>query len=252
MNRHGPRVSCPTVRRAWVVAACWVVITQLAMVPAHGAGQRMGDAVVIAHPGLDQKLGGGDSKTLFSLKLPNGASCPGDSANDGYRIQGFMVPTNDDPGKLRYKSIQPEGEGRWGLFDEYTTSYAQVLTAKQEEPGGPGRILDIPRFTFAVFSPGMLEPGNYRLGIACTLLNETIHYWDSEFRISRDASDEPSEIRWNVVGFTGNEGRATSTTVTIALASVAIALVALGLGVRALKIRKKSANHAAGNLGESP
>ncbi len=249
MNCQALRVRRLTVRRASVVVACWVVVTQLAMVSAHGTGPRLGDAVVVAHPGSNQKLGGGGSRTLFSLRLPNGASCPGDSANDGYRIQGFMVPANDDPGKLRYEYIQPEGEGRWGLFDEYTNSYAQILTAKQDAPGGPGLVLEIPRFTFAVFPPGMVRPGNYRIGIACTLLNETVHYWDSEFRISSDASDEPSEIHWNVVGFKGNEGRTVSTTVTIALGSAAIALVALGLGVRALKIRKKSANHAAGSPG---
>ncbi len=257
MNRQDPTVAGSGVIRARVVRAtaiAWfgAVAMFWATVPVHAAGPRQGDAVVVALPDSDQALGEGGSGTLFSLKLPDGASCPGDSANDGYRIQGFMVPATDDPGTLRYKSIQPEGEGRWGLFDEYTTSYAQVLTAKQDAPGGPGRIVNIPRFTFAVFPPGMLKPGNYRIGIACTLLNETVRYWDAELMVSRDSRDQPSELRWSVVGFTGNEGRTVPTTAVVAFASVAIALLALWLGITVLRIREHRALRAAGKPVDRP
>lgn len=165
-------------------------------------GVRIGDAVIVQGGSLHSpRIGQGGSKTLFSLELPRGSSCPGDSANDGFRVQGFMVPAIDDPGKLRYKSIQPEGTGRWGLFDEHTTSYAQMFTAKRDKPGGPGLLLEIPRFTLSVFPPGMVQPGNYRIGIACTLYNETITYWDSALSITSDAADKPSGLHWKVPGF---------------------------------------------------
>jgi hypothetical protein len=37
-------------------------------------------------------LANGSGKTRFSLKLPAGAACSGDSTNGGYRVQSFMVP----------------------------------------------------------------------------------------------------------------------------------------------------------------
>lgn len=252
MNRHGPTVAGARVTRERVAGARVVRATALVCigavaslwttVPAHAAGQRQGDAVVVAHPDSDRALGGGGSSTLFSLKLPDGASCPGDSANDDYRVQGFMVPATDDPGTLRYKSIQPEGEGRWGLFDEYTASYAQVLTAKRDAPGGPGRILNIPRFTFAVFPPGTLKPGRYRIGIACTLLNETVRYWDGEIMVTRDAGDQPSGVRWSVVGFTDSRRGIGSSTATVVFAASAIALVVAGLVITAIRIREARAS----------
>ncbi len=233
---------------------CSAVAVFWPAVPAHAGGTREGDAIVVAHPDSDEALGGGGSRDLFSLKLPDGAACPGDSANDGYRIQGFMVPATDDPATLRYKSIQPEGDGRWGLFDEYTTSYAQILTAKRDEPGGPGLIINIPRFTLAVFPPGELGPGRYRIGIACTLYNETVRYWDSEMTVTRDPSDEPAEITWSVVGFTGNHGSAVSSTAMVLMVS-AVGLVVIGLAMRVRRIRASrpsSASPPSGPSAETP
>lgn len=234
-----------------LLAWCVAVAVLWQALPAHAGGSRAGDAIVVVDPDSDQALGHGGSSDLFSLKLPDGASCPGDSANDGYRIQGFMVPATDDPATLRYKSIQPEGEGRWGLFDEYTTSYAQILTAKQDKPGGPGMIINIPRFTLAVFPPGELEPGRYRLGIACTLYNETIRYWDSEIVVKRDPSDKPAEITWSVVGFIPNQGSAVSTTTKLVLVSLAAGLIVIVLAVRLRRIRSARPSSASPPSGPS-
>lgn len=181
-------------------AGAWAGVAH-AQSSSYPKGERKGDAVVVeGGKPKSPRISHGGSKTLFSLELPRGASCPGDSANDNFRVQGFMVPAIDDPGKLKYESIQPEGKGRWGLFDENTTSFAQMFTAKKDEPGGPGMLLELPRFTLSVFPPSMLKPGDYRVGIACTLYNETITYWDTPMSIVNDSGDKPSGLRWSVPG----------------------------------------------------
>ncbi len=218
--------------------------------PAYAAGLRAGDVRIVEHPQSDRAMSGGGSNTLFSLKLPDAAACPGDSADGGYRIQGFMVPTTNDPASLRYNSVKPEVEHGWGLYDELTASYANILTARGEEPGGPGRINELPRFTLSVFSPGMVKPGRYRIGIACTLHNETMTYWDGELLIERDASDKPAEIHWSVVGVEDNTTASEDRSAAIVIA--AIALFALGIGLLTTRIRARRAPPASSHPGDEP
>lgn len=208
--------------------------------PAEAAGTREGDALVVENPESDRALKGGGSETLFSLKLPDGASCPKDSQNNNYRIQGFMVPAKIDPASLKYKSIMPDAEGGFGLYDEFTNSYAQILTAEEEKPDGPGEIVNLPRFTLAVFSPGMVAPGKYRVGIACTYYNDTVRYWDNELLVEHDSGDKPAEIRWSVVGVnrghTPNDSRSATYLLVLAAGSFA-----LGVGFLAHKVRSRRA-----------
>ena len=57
-------------------------------------------AEVVAPSG--RPIDGGGSATPFTLRLPDGAACPGDSANDGYRVNSYMVPLDVDPTTVTY------------------------------------------------------------------------------------------------------------------------------------------------------
>jgi hypothetical protein len=180
-----------SVRLRGAAAAALVALAVMATVgalPAGAAGERAGAAVVVRDAGS------------ISLELPSGASCPGDSANDGYRVQSFVVPAKDDPGALSYYSVMPVGEGRYALYDIYTNPFIQAQTAKQTRPGGPGPIIDIPAFNFAVFPAGKLPPGRYHIGIACSLHNDTVRYWDVDLQLTAAPSDRPAQVQWRVVG----------------------------------------------------
>ena len=125
------------------------------------------------------RLDEGGSTTEFSLELPSGAQCPGDSAFEGWRVNSYMVPEVVDVARLTYDGLGPAPAGladyerfRQPLYDVGTSPYASALTAAVQEQGDPGLIVDIPTFTLGVYSSGDVPAGRYHVGIACTLLNE--------------------------------------------------------------------------------
>jgi hypothetical protein len=145
-----------------------------------------------------EELREGRGGTLFGLELPAGSSCPGDSRNDQWRIQTFVVPTEIDPGELTYTSTGPDGEGLYALYSLDTNPVVERLTAPNGAPGLPGLITGLPGVSFEIFPPGTLPDGSYRIGIACTLFRDTAIFWDTELQIERDPDDQPAEMRWTV------------------------------------------------------
>lgn len=145
-----------------------------------------------------EALTDGKGSTVFGLLLPSGASCPGDSRNDQWRVQTFIVPAAIDPGTLSYNSVGPEGEGMYALYGLDTNPITAVLTGPNGAPGLPGLIIGLRAASFEIFPPGTLADGTYRVGAACTFFGETASFWDTEFQISRDTEDKPAEIRWEV------------------------------------------------------
>ena len=188
-------------------------------------GQRAGDVVVIDGRNGSELLSSGGGATPFSLRLPPGASCPGDSANDNYRVQTFVVPAADDPAALTYESQKPAGDGRWALYDVNTTPYVQVLTEVASAPGQPGRITPLSQLRFAVFPPGTFPDGRYRIGVACTQWSDTVQYWDTEIDVvadpGADPAEDPAQLRWAVVGAPAPSG--------VAGSSLLVGMTAVGL-----------------------
>lgn len=177
------------------------IVCLTAMIPALGvaaSGERAGPVAIVDATAARRSLSSGDSTTVFSLLLPSGASCPGDSANDDWRVQSFVVPAGVDPATLRYRGVKPEGEGRFTLHLPDTAAFVHVLTGPNPRPGEPGLILALPAFTFRMFPPGTLPTGDYRIGIACTRFGETARYWDTTISVTADPSVQPGEFRWAV------------------------------------------------------
>lgn len=182
---------------AATIAVSTLLLVRIDRVAAEG--RDMGTIEVIEGGGSSEPSGGGGSETTFSLRIPGTPECPGDSADENYRIQSFIVPADVDPASLRYFSVMPVGEGRYALYDVFTSPYIQALTAKATKPGGPGPIVNIPDLNFAVFPPGRLPPGRYTIGIACSLFNETVRFWDTDIQLSSAPDDQPGQMRWRVL-----------------------------------------------------
>lgn len=232
MSRH-PVVRCLTGLGALLLGLGALGVAGLPGVAA-AQGQRAGDVVVIDGRNGSEMLTSGGGATPFSLRLPEAAACPGDSANDNYRVQTFIVPAADDPAALTYESQKPAGDGRWALYDVNTTPYAQVLTEVATAPGQPGRITPLSQLSFAVFPPGTFPDGRYRIGVACTQWSGTVQYWDTEIDIvadpSADPAEDPAQLRWAVVGAPAPSGVAGSSLLvgmTVVGILVAIAVFAL-------------------------
>ena len=159
---------------------------------------RSGEAVVVDGNDGSRELTHGQSATQFSLRLPAGAACPGDSANDQWRFQSFMVPASAAPDTLHYNVAGPDGPGQFALFQVSTSPLVDVLTNQNAGPGEPGVIPALPPLSFAAFPPDVLAAGTYRIGIACTLSRQTADYWDTEIVITASPSDKPSQFVWRL------------------------------------------------------
>ena len=167
-----------------------------------------GEATLVDTGGARLRSGG--SRTVFTIRLPSGAACPGDSANDGYRVQSYMVPSSVAPGEVEYDGLGPTPNVygdferfRQALYDIQTSPFSSGLTAEAPKPGEPGVIVNIPLLSFAVYQVGELPPGRYNLGIACTLRNEPVRYWNTELDVRGAADDRPAGIAWSVASGEG-------------------------------------------------
>jgi hypothetical protein len=159
---------------------------------------RSGDVVVVDADSRQRELDRGGSATEFTVEPPSGATCPGDSMHDSWRVQTFIVPAAVDPGTIPYGADWPRlDEHMYSLYN--IQPVIDVLTVPNESAGSPGLIDALAPLSFAVFPVGELVPGNYRIGIACTLLYQTADYWDTEIVISADADDSPGQMTWRLV-----------------------------------------------------
>ena len=194
-----------------------------------------GDVTVIDGADRQLEVGRGGSAALFSLRLPESSTCPGDSLHDQWRVQSFMVPVDVDVTQLQYGVIGPEGEQQYALYDERTKPFVNELTRANEVAGQPGFIGDIPVFSFGLFPPGTVAPGTYRIGLACTLLRETAKYWDAEIVIEAAADDQPAGLTWSVVGGPDVESSGPSAAAgapfPVSTVLIVVAVVAFGIGL---------------------
>ena len=204
------------------------------------APARAGDAVIVEPSHVDRPMAKGASATLFSVRLPDGAACPGDSEHDQWRVQSFIAPVDDDPATFTYNVIAPDGENRYALYLETTRPFINVVTQSNSTAGAPGRIGGVPSMAFAVFPPGTLPTGRYRIGIACTLFHRTAKYWDSELDITDTPSDQPGQMTWVAPHApTGTASGTSSSTAWLPIAATgALALLAAAWAVRARRARR--------------
>lgn len=239
MNASSSHLPRPTRCLVGLVVVAFVALLATLLGPvdlAAAAGERAGDVVVVSPSG--ETLGSGGSATPFGLRVPSGAACQGDSAAGSYRVEAFMVPTGTDPASLVYGELAPEGENAWGLWDTNTESFDGGLTA-QADPGRPGLIVDLPNFSWGVLLPGEMKPGDYRIGIACSLFNETTRYWDTTYTVVSDVSDEPGQFRWTAAPLSETSSTGSSGSSSALLAGVLVVLV-LAVAIAFLLVRSRS------------
>jgi LPXTG-motif cell wall-anchored protein len=217
-------------------------LTLLSPAPASAQSGEMGVATIRSRSG--EPIDGGGSATEFTIDLPDGAECPGDSFNDDYRVGSYMLPATVDPFEVEWSGEGPHPYGlgdyesfRQPLYDDLTSGYSSKLLAENDGPGQPGQILDFPAFTMDVFEPGMIAPGRYRIGIVCNYFAEVSTVWNAEIEVVTDAQDAPAQIHWTVVDAQGAAPESGSSTASI----VVVGLVVLLLGGLAAFIRRKQA-----------
>lgn len=163
--------------------------------PVIGEATDEGDVVIATSSG-DPATNGG-STTPFRLLLPDGAACPGDSASGNWLVQTFLIPAGDDPGTIEYGFSGPEGT-QFPLYALDTTAVAHQVTQLATTPDGEGLINALPEFSFGVFPPGYVPPGDYTIGVACEYYRTTARYWDAPIVIEANPDDQPAQLTWRL------------------------------------------------------
>ena len=180
--------------------------------PTHPATQDpvdLGPVEVVDFGDPSQPLAGGDWETPFTLLLPDRATCPGDSANDSWRVQTFLLPIDVDPPSVWYGQLGPiedadsphfvgEGQVWWALYDTVGQAYTSETLRPNLEPGQPGFIDRLPTFNLVLPAAAGLPAGRYRMGVACTFWRETANYWSTDIEVSYDGEVVPESFRWSV------------------------------------------------------
>jgi hypothetical protein len=188
-----------TEKSLWSRAARWVLVTVGATVVAlsvalpAGALEAAGVPVVIAPSG--QVLDSGGSATPFTLRLPSGAKCPGDTYHHGYLVFSYVVPTTIDPSGLTFPGDFP----RSGV-DLITVSGVPFVT--QATDPYAATIVSLPDFSWSRYDHDSadLPPGPYNVGIACAHgLGTVERYWNVKFDFAPSARD-PGGFTWRVLG----------------------------------------------------
>ena len=227
------------VRLAPLVALGWVVVVFPS--PASATVLRnsvdspvdAGSVTITAPQDASNPMVSGDSNSVFQLVLPEGASCPGDSFYEDWRVQSFIVPAADDPGSLRYGIISPDGEGRRSLYTANTQPFVHVPLGKSDGAGEPGFIFQPEPMTFGVYPAGQFPPGNYRIGLACSEYRETAVYWDAEITVTEASDVQPGGFAWSLVAepLDGAPGQSDSGSSASWIPLIAVLLVVVGVAV---------------------
>ncbi|HEX7276793.1 MAG TPA: hypothetical protein VF244_05405 [Acidimicrobiales bacterium] len=197
-------------KRVWSgVAALCVAASAGALINAPAAyalGTLAGPATVKSAGGA-ANLYTGDSNTVFTLGLPASSACAGDSANDGYFVQSYIVPAAVDPATLTFDNNGPIPAGTGASLRQpmYTTTgspYVDQLTAPASPAPGPGPIINIPNFTYNVYTPGDIPAGAYNIGIACTQgspsATQLKTFYNTQMVFTTNAGGGPAQVTFTV------------------------------------------------------
>jgi hypothetical protein len=174
-----------------------VLITGLLSAPGSAGADVVVGSEAITQPGSLTPLHAGGSGTLYGVQLPSGASCPGDTAHQGYRVYSYLVPKGISPTSVSFKTGRPS---RWFGYIAYGAYYGAVNTAE-----GSGQIVGLPsQFTWARLTAKDLFPdgghtATWEGGIACTTVDGVVtDYWNSQIVFTASTSD-PRGFTWRVV-----------------------------------------------------
>jgi hypothetical protein len=187
---------------------------------------------VITHPGQLTPLGSGGSATPYGVVLPSGASCPGDTAHDGYHVFSYLVPEGVSPTAVSFKTGDPS---KWFGYIANGAYFGAVNTAEDT-----GQIVSLPDdFVWTRLTPQDLfakgaTSATWEGGIACADIHGNVtDYWNSQIVFTASSADRGG-FTWRVVQAatpaSSNVGLWVG--VVLALLAIACAVVAVVLGRR--------------------
>jgi len=181
------------------VASVLVVGSAIWSVAPAGASTLDGTAT-ITNPSL-VPISSGGSTTEFSVALPAGADCSGDTATDGYHVYSYLVQQGTSITGITFTTHPSEG---LGLVNNTGVYYGPVNTAINT-----GQIISIPtNFEWApLLSDGATlaqllysgSSGVWEAGLACANSSGVLtDYWNTQVTFTASGSD-PNGFVFSVV-----------------------------------------------------
>jgi len=162
---------------------------------ADAAGADMGAVQLKSEDGTTVLTSGG-SATHFQVVPPAGAACPGSgSGTPSYRWQTYIVSDGVDVSTMAYATGPQPIAGQFvsPLYD----TVGNPIQNKNPAASPLGLISGIPVFSFE--NAGVtLDPGDYKLGFACTQAGDTVSFWTIRITVAADASDLPAHFTWTL------------------------------------------------------
>jgi hypothetical protein len=148
----------------------------------------------IANPGTGAALPSGGSATTFTVTLPSGAACPGDSIA-GYKVFSYLVHEGTDPATVAFGTGFPSVG--YGFVDNTSTYYGNVNTALTT-----GQVPTLPtnfKWSALVQSGGGSLPlsevlysgttGSWVAGIACVKDGAVTNHWTTPVTFTASGTD---------------------------------------------------------------
>ena len=150
-RRTSAASACGTLVPGTAASALPLLWLWLRAVPATAGAATAGTAT-ITQPGQPTPLDSGGSATSYGVALPSGASCPGDTAHQGYHVYSYLVPE----GRVTHRGQLQDAvyPSRWYGYIAYGAYYGAVNTAE-----GTGQVMTLPdQFTWTRFSSYLERP----------------------------------------------------------------------------------------------
>jgi hypothetical protein len=217
-------------RRPALAPAAGLLLVSVAIAVLGGpavAGAATASTEVITPPGQVTPLNSGGSATPYAVVLPSGASCPGDTAHDGYHVFSYLVPQGVSPTAVSFKTGDPS---KWFGYIANGSYFGAVNTAEDT-----GQVVSLPaEFVWTRLTPQDLfahgqSSATWEGGIACADVHGTVtDYWNSQIIFTASTAD-PGGFTWKVVQSPVSSSGGFSTV-------IAVVLVGLGLGFALLAV----------------
>jgi hypothetical protein len=152
----------------------------------------------------------GASNTTFTLTLPPGAACTGDSAHNyhlySYAVDASKVPVSAIPTSINFSTGQPvvNGVNQPVLIDSGGSPYGPINTLPGSTTNPQGDVPTPPQFNWspyanADFGTGFdLYPGTFNMGIACADVNGAVdgnHFWNTQVTFTA-LQTNPNDFTW--------------------------------------------------------
>jgi hypothetical protein len=134
----------------------------------------------------------GGSADTFTINLPSGAACPGDTTTGGYLIDSYFVPQSTDVTTLSFTGGFPSTG--YALYNSTNNHPFEAANTNS----GTGQISGIPQTLEFAAQVGHNKPtkatllansGVWEIGIACDLNGVLTSYWNTQVTFTASNTD---------------------------------------------------------------